>query len=102
MGSQSGSQRAQSSGDAGRCPASIIPGERHNGRHEATPGDRLELIWEQEVRGSNPRIPTAIFEYIISPVGAIGAACVMAGRGLMSLAAVRCLLTLAPTRCPRT
>jgi hypothetical protein len=36
----------------------MIPGERHNGRHEATPGDRLELIWEQEAPGSNPGIPT--------------------------------------------
>jgi hypothetical protein len=42
-----------------------MPGERDNGRHEATPGDRLELIWEQEAAGSNPAIPTAFFEYAL-------------------------------------
>ena len=57
-GSQSGSQRAQSSGDAERRPATIAPGERHTGRHRATSGDWAELLWEQEVAGSNPAIPT--------------------------------------------
>jgi hypothetical protein len=56
--SQSGSQRAQPSGDAERRPATITPGERLAGRHRATSGDWAELIWEQEVAGSNPAIPT--------------------------------------------
>jgi hypothetical protein len=30
----------------------------HIGLRQATPGDRLELIWEQEAPGSNPGIPT--------------------------------------------
>ena len=64
-GSQSGSQRAQSSGDAGRRPACIAPGGRHTERHGAASGDRLELIWEQEAAGSNPAIPTAFSEYAI-------------------------------------
>src|ERR1700735_26255 len=38
-GSQSGSQRAQSTGDPGRRPATIGPGERHIGRRGATSGD---------------------------------------------------------------
>jgi hypothetical protein len=31
---------------------------RHAGRRGATSGDWAELIWEQEVAGSNPAIPT--------------------------------------------
>jgi hypothetical protein len=68
-GSQSGSQRAQPSGDAERRPATITPGERHIGRHRATSGDWAELIWEQEVAGSNPAIPT-IFRICHLSVGA--------------------------------
>ena len=73
-GSQSGSQRAQSSGDARRRPATIDPGERHIGPREATSGDRLELIWEQEAAGSNPAIPTRPERYR-SPEARVGASC---------------------------
>lgn len=30
----------------------------HIGRHEATSGGEVDLIWEQEAAGSNPAIPT--------------------------------------------
>ena len=67
-GSQGGSQHAQSSGHAGRRPASIAPGKRHTGRHGAPSGDWVELIWEQEAAGSNPAIPTEFFECAIDPL----------------------------------
>jgi hypothetical protein len=67
--SQSGSQRAQPSGDAERRPATITPGEPHIRRHRATSGDWAQLIWEQEVAGSNPAIPT-IFRICYLWVGA--------------------------------
>jgi hypothetical protein len=69
-GSQSGSQRAQPSGDTRRRPATITPDERHAGRRRATSGDWAGLIWEQEVAGSNPAIPT-IFRICYLWVGAI-------------------------------
>jgi hypothetical protein len=40
------------SGDAERRLAIIAPGERHAGRHGATSGDWVELIWEQDAAGS--------------------------------------------------
>lgn len=57
VGSQSGSQHAQTLSHVRRCPATIAAGEGHTGRREATPGGRRELIWEQEAAGSNPAIP---------------------------------------------
>jgi hypothetical protein len=63
-GSQSGSQHAQPPSNVRRRPASIPPGERHAGRHEATSGDRLELIWSRRcpencgiVPGAPPSAP---------------------------------------------
>jgi hypothetical protein len=41
--------------------ASTPGGSSHVGQHLATSSVRLELIWEQEVAGSNPAIPTANF-----------------------------------------
>jgi hypothetical protein len=32
----------------------------HAGRHQATSGGWVDLIWEQEAAGSNPAIPTDI------------------------------------------
>jgi hypothetical protein len=66
VGSQSGSQRAQSLGHVRRRHAILVAGDSHAGRHRATSGVRVELIWEQEVRGSNPRIPTRFFECVVS------------------------------------
>ena len=57
-GSQSGSQHAPASGHANRRLTSVVPGERHTGQPLATSGGWRELIWEQEVAGSNPAIPT--------------------------------------------
>ena len=52
------SQRAQTAGHVRRRPASIVLGKRHAGRRQATSGDWVELIWEQEAAGSIPAIPT--------------------------------------------
>ena len=51
------SQRAQLSGLIRRRLANVVPGRWCFGRHRATPGDGLVLIWEQEAAGSNPAIP---------------------------------------------
>jgi hypothetical protein len=56
--SQSGSQRAQTLSHLRRRQADVVPVERYAGRHQATAGDWMELIWEQEVAGSNPVIQT--------------------------------------------
>jgi len=66
LGSQCGSQHAQTVSHVLPYPASIAPGERHAGRHWATSGDRMTLIWEQEAAGSNPAIPTRFFECVVS------------------------------------
>ena len=95
-GSQSGSQRAQPSGDAERRPATITPGECHIGRREPTSGDWAELIWEQEVAGSNPAIPT-IFRICYLLVGAIPVASCCRP---MSASVAQRLCTLAPTSPP--
>ena len=71
--SQSGSQRAPASGHANRGLASVVPDERHTGRHGATSGGWVELIWEQEAAGSNPATPTEFFEYTVRPVSIIRA-----------------------------
>ena len=94
-GSQSGSQRAQPSGDVRRRPATITPGERHIGRRRATSGDWVELIWEQEAAGSNPAIPT-IFRICCPLVGAILVASYCRP---MSAGVAQRRRTLAPT-CP--
>src|SRR5215472_4546474 len=57
----SGSQHAQCSDFVGRSLANVAARRWHFGRRRATPGDRIGLIWEQEVAGSNPASPTAIF-----------------------------------------
>jgi hypothetical protein len=49
-----GSQRAAIPGYVSRRLACVVAGERHAGRHWATPGDRMRLIWEQEAAGSPP------------------------------------------------
>ena len=51
------SQRAQTAGHVRRRPASIVLGKRHAGRRQATSGDWVELIWEQEAAGSKSRHP---------------------------------------------
>jgi hypothetical protein len=66
VGSQSGSQRAQSLGHVRRRHAILVAGDSHAGRHRATSGVRVELIWEQEAAGSNPAIPTRFFECVVS------------------------------------
>jgi hypothetical protein len=67
-GRQSGSQRAQSLSHVWRCQAIVVAGGGHVERREATSGGWVELTWEQEATGSNPAIPTAFFECIVSPV----------------------------------
>jgi hypothetical protein len=91
-GSQSGSQRAQPSGDAERRPATITPGGWHAGRHRATSGDWAGLIWEQEAAGSNPAIPT-IFRICWLLVGAKSGSQLLSP---MSASVAQRLPTLAP------
>src|SRR6266568_714193 len=57
-GSQVGSQRAATPGDARPCPATEAPGERRAGPRLATPSDRRSLYGMQEVWGSNPHSST--------------------------------------------
>jgi hypothetical protein len=94
-GSQSGSQRAQPSGDAERRPATVTPGERHVGRHQATSGDGAGLIWEQEVAGSNPAIPTIFRISHLMGANLVASYC----RSISASVAQR-LRTLAPTNPP--
>ena len=51
-------QRRQVPGHVRRRPASVVAGERHARRRRTTWGGWRELIWDQEVAGSNPAIPT--------------------------------------------
>jgi hypothetical protein len=53
-------------GHVRRRHAILVAGDSHAGRHRATSGVRVELIWEQAVRGSNPRIPTRFFECVVN------------------------------------
>jgi hypothetical protein len=59
-------QRAQTPGDDRPRRPIITLGNGNIGRHQATSGCVLGLIWEQEAAGSNPAILTRFFECAVS------------------------------------
>jgi hypothetical protein len=59
-GSQVGSQRAATQGDARPRAATEAAGERHTGPRQATPSDSWSVHGMQEARGSSPLSSTAV------------------------------------------
>ena len=58
LGSQRGSQRRQTSGDAGRHQATKSPASWHFRRRQATFSDGTNSPYKRGVTGSNPVLPT--------------------------------------------
>jgi hypothetical protein len=59
-GSQTGSQRRQTPGDAGRHPATVSPASWHLRRHRETSRDVKIVPYKRGVTGSNPVAPTRL------------------------------------------